>query len=415
MDRALSPEQQRIQRIRRIIPLMVVLLILAAGVWYLNHSLGNSLEVSRIRTAKVERGPVENTIAASGEVIPAYEQIITSPVRAGIRNVLLTPGSTVQPGDAILELDKSLIMMELEKMKDQLALKHNQIEKLKLKLNKDLFDADINDRIKSLNITRLRADLEDTRRLLKVGGATREDVTRAENVLQIAELEKKQLENDLTYNQESMGAGLAEVKLAADMEEKNVKELEYKLNLADIRADRKGVLTWVNENIGSAIGEGEMLAKVADLGSYRIEGSCSDIYTGQLEQQMPVIVKINEVNLRGTVTQIKPVVKNGVVQFVVQLEDPHHTSLRPNMKVEVFLVTGQRLQTLRVTNGPAFKGKIRQNVYVLKEGIAHLREVETGLSNFDFVEIKTGLQEGDQVILTDLSEYEPARELKIKP
>lgn len=394
---------------------MVVLLILAAGVWYLNHSLGNSLEVSRIRTAKVERGPVENTIAASGEVIPAYEQIITSPVRAGIRNVLLTPGSTVQPGDAILELDKSLIMMELEKMKDQLALKHNQIEKLKLKLNKDLFDADINDRIKSLNITRLRADLEDTRRLLKVGGATREDVTRAENVLQIAELEKKQLENDLTYNQESMGAGLAEVKLAADMEEKNVKELEYKLNLADIRADRKGVLTWVNENIGSAIGEGEMLAKVADLGSYRIEGSCSDIYTGQLEQQMPVIVKINEVNLRGTVTQIKPVVKNGVVQFVVQLEDPHHTSLRPNMKVEVFLVTGQRLQTLRVTNGPAFKGKIRQNVYVLKEGIAHLREVETGLSNFDFVEIKTGLQEGDQVILTDLSEYEPARELKIKP
>jgi HlyD family secretion protein len=84
--------------------------------------------------------------------------------------------------------------------------------------------------------------------------------------------------------------------------------------------------------------------------------------------------------------------------------------------VEVFVVTNRSPKTVRVANGPAFKGKRKQYVYVLQaDNVARRREVEIGLTNFDWVEIKSGLQPGDQVILTDLSEYEHLEQLTIDP
>ncbi len=417
MDRELAPEIANRSRNKSLLIGGLVVGAVALALTWFRDALKTSVEVDKIRTATAAIGPVENSFNATGEVIPAYEQIYASPIQASIRRVLLTPGTAVKPGQAILDLDKSLTEIEQEKLNDQLALKRNGIDQLRMKLNKSLYDAEVNDQIKLLNINRLRAELEDARRLQKVGGSTLEDVTRAENALHIAELEKKQLENDLSYNRQSMNASLRETTLQAQIEEKNLKELTHKIKQADIVADRPGVLTWVNENIGSSVNEGEMLAKLADLASFRVEGSCSDVYAEQIKTGLPVIVKVNETNLRGLITQVKPAVKNGVVQFLVQLDNNRHASLRPNMKVDVFVVTDRVARAVRVANGPTFKGKRKQYVYVLPKGgnVARRRAVAVGLSNFDFVEIKSGLQAGEQIILTDLSEYEHLNEITIEP
>ncbi len=416
MDRDLAPELITRSRRKPYLIGLVAFLGLVGAIVGMRTLLQTSVEAAKIRLAVAQTGPVENTLNATGEVIPAYEQIMTSPIRASIRRVLLTPGARVRPGQALVELDKSLTKIEYEKLQDQLSLKQNGIEQLRLKLDKDLYDADINDQIKLLNINKLRAELDDARRLLKVGGQTPEDVTRAENVLRIAQLEKKQLENDLAYNRQSMKASLRESQLQARIEGTNLKVLAQKLRQADVLADRAGVLTWVNENVGSAVGEGEMLAKVADLGSFRVEGSCSDAYADQLRAGLPVIVRINETDLRGLITQVKPSVQNGVVKFAVSLDDNRHTSLRPNQKVEVFVVTNRSPRAVRVASGPAFKGKQKQSVFVLGvDNVARRRSVEIGLTNFDWVEIKGGLQPGERVILTDLSEYEHLERITIEP
>jgi HlyD family secretion protein len=414
MDREVAPEYAKKERNRKWMIGLLVLVLLITGIYFFRKSISSSIDASKIRTGIVETGDVENTLSATGEIIPAYEQIITSPIRAGIKRVLLTPGTKINPGQAIIELDKSLTQIEFERFQDQLDLKKNNIEQLRMKLDKNMFDAEISDKIKLLNISKLRADLEDTRRLEKVGGGTKEDVTRAENALKIAELEKQQLENDLSYNRKSMGASLRETELGAQIEGKNLKELQHKLKMADIVADRRGVLTWVNENIGSSVNEGEMLAKVADLGSFRVEGSCSDLYANEVKAGLSVVIKMNETVISGMITQVKPAVKDGVINFVIQLENARNESLRPNMKVEVYVVTNRSLKTIRVSNGPAFTGKRKQFVYVLRNGVAYRREIEVGLSNFDYVEIKKGLSPGEKVILTDMNQYEHLEEIEIK-
>jgi len=109
-------------------------------------------------------------------------------------------------------------------------------------------------------------------------------------------------------------------------------------------------------------------------------------------------------------------VQNNTIKFAVSLDDNHHASLRPNQKVEVFVVTNRSATAVRVANGPVFKGKRKQSVFVLgADNVARRREVEIGLTNFDWVEIKSGLQPGERVIVTDLSEYEHVQEITINP
>ena len=242
--------------------------------------------------------------------------------------------------------------------------------------------------------------MEDTRRLHKIGGRTQEDISRAENTLKIAELEKDKLENQVRYNRQSKNTNIRESELQVRIEENGLKELQHKLKMADLVADRPGVLTWVNDKVGTTVNEGEMLAKIADLQSFRIEGSASDTYAEQVQIGLPVIVRINETDLRGMITQIKPSVENDVVQFSVQLDDAQNAALRPNMKVEMFVVRHRAKQSVRVANGPAFNGKKRQNIFVLENGLARRREIEVGLSNFDYVEIKNGIRPGEKVIVT---------------
>ncbi len=83
------------------------------------------------------------------------------------------------------------------------------------------------------------------------------------------------------------------------------------------------------------------------------------------------------------------------------------------MKVDVYLVTASKTNVLRVANGPAFKGPSAQDIFVMENGKAIRRVVHTGMTNFDYVEIKDNVKEGDVIITTDMSEYKNSKEIII--
>lgn len=416
MDRTISPEISRRRQWRNGFRIILVLAALGCALFFLRKSLRTSVQQQDILIATIEKGRVEQTLNARGEIVPAFEQVITSPIRAAVREVLHSAGERVGPGQPILVLDKSLTELEYQRLSDELELQRNTLRQLQMELDRDLQDAELNNQIKRLNITRLSAELEDARRLLQVGGRTQEDVTRAENTLRIEELEKQKLENDLRYRRQSMSLRLRDRELQVGIGEKKLGEMEHKLHQADILADRPGVLTWVNENIGASISEGETLVRLADLSAFRVEGSLPDAYADRMAVGYPVIVKMNSKSLRGQITQIKPAVKDGVVQFTVEFDEQPRETLRPNMEVEVYIITSLEANTLRVKNGPAFTGKKVQDLFVLtSDGKADRREVEIGLTSFDYVEIRKGLQAGDKVIISDMSRYDHIQQIKINP
>ncbi|MES2276299.1 MAG: HlyD family efflux transporter periplasmic adaptor subunit [Bacteroidota bacterium] len=414
MDKELAPEIVAKRKHKNILIALTCIAALAISIWVLRSYLKSSINRSDIITAKVEIGDIENTINASGEVLPEFEEILTSPISASIKSALMDAGNKVKAGQSILTLDKSASQTEFEKLKFQLESKLNEISKLKLDLDKSFYDIKSNNDIKQLRIANLTDAVENAKRLFKAGGGTREGIEQAELNLKVALLEKKQLENEIKSKQQTMQIEIKEAQIAADIQRNDLKELQRKLDLASIVATRNGVVTYVNKNIGANISAGETLARIADLGSFKVAGSVADNALDQLHTSTPVIIRINDSQLRGHVTNVSPSVQNGIVSFDIQLDERNNKLLRPNMKVDVFLITATHSKIMRVANGPAFKGPSMQDIFVVKNGKAERRTVHIGLTNFDYVELLDGVKPGDVVITSDMSEYKNSTELTIK-
>ncbi|MEO6630337.1 MAG: HlyD family efflux transporter periplasmic adaptor subunit [Mucilaginibacter sp.] len=413
MDTEITQEVTSQRKRKTIVIVLIAAAIVFSLIWILRATLKSSIKKSEITTAVVETGNIENTLNATGEVLPEFEEILTSPINASIKKVIMDAGNKVNAGQSILTLDKSATETDFEKLKFQLESKQNEIKKLKLDLNKSFYDIQSNNDIKKLRIDNLADAVENAKRLFKAGGGTREGIEQAELNLKVAQLEKKQLENEVKNKQQTMQIEIKEAEIASDILSSDLNALQRKLNLANIVATRSGVVTYINKNIGANVREGESLARIADLGSFKVQGSISDNSMDQLHAGLPVIVLINDVQMRGHVVNVSPSIQNSIISFDIQLDERNNKQLRPNMKVDVYIVTATHNHIMRVANGPAFKGPELQDIFVLSNGKAERRTVHIGLTNFDYVEIKDGVKPGDVVINSDMSGYKNSKEISV--
>jgi HlyD family secretion protein len=173
-------------------------------------------------------------------------------------------------------------------------------------------------------------------------------------------------------------------------------------------------VTWVNENIGASVNPGEIIARVADLNSFKVEGQISDIHIDKINVGMPVRVRIGKNEIVGEMSSIRPTIRNGVVTFLVELDDKSNSALRSNLRVDVYVIRSRRGDVLRVKNGAAFNGSGKNSVFIIRDDKAIRREVMVGAVNFDYVEIIEGLNEGDEIIISDMEKHRNQNKLYIK-
>jgi HlyD family secretion protein len=88
--------------------------------------------------------------------------------------------------------------------------------------------------------------------------------------------------------------------------------------------------------------------------------------------------------------------------------------LRPNLRVEAFIVTGHRDRALRVRKGPSTGGEGYQQVFVVRGDRAERLRVRFGIASFDFVEIVEGLVAGDEVIVSDMTDYQHLTSIRLR-
>jgi HlyD family secretion protein len=413
MDKLIEEEVSSKRKKKTYLLIFAIIILLAIAIWFVRFYFKPSLTSADITTAKVETGIIENTINATGEVLPEFEEVLTSPINASIKDVLMDAGNKVKKGQSVLLLDKSVSQTDYGKLQFQMESKENEIHKLKLDLEKSFFDIKSTNSIKQLRISNLKDAVSSAKRLLKAGGGTKEDVEGAELDLKVAELEKLQLENEIKSKQQTMKIEIREAEIALAIQRNDLNALKRKLDLADVIATRPGVITWVNKNIGSSVHEGDALVRIADLSGFKVAGSMSDNLLDKIRNNMTAIIRIGDTQLRGSIVNISPAVSNAIVSFDIQLNQKDSKELRPNQKVDVFLVTATRNGVLRIANGPAFNGSNLQDVFVLKNGVAERRAIKTGLSNFNYVEILSGLKPGDEVITSDMGDFKNTKTITI--
>lgn len=413
MDREISKEVRRKEQRKQIIKIGAgvgsIVLVVAVVISFLQTSLNRK----DITISKVDKGVIEVSVSASGKVIPAFEEIINSPINSRIVEIYKKGGDSVDVGTPILKLDLQSAETEYNKLLDEEQMKRLELEKLKVTNQSKLSEMEMKLKVSRMELDRKAVELRNERYLDSLGAGTTDKVRQVELDFNVSQLKLKEDEQKYINEQALSEADLKVKELDLNIFRKSLSETKRTLDDAQIRSPRKAILTYVNNEIGAQVPQGTKVAIVSDLSHFKIEGEIADTYGDRIAAGSKAVVKIGSDKLEGTVSDVTPLSKNGVISFTVQLEEDNHRRLRSGLKTDVYVMNAIKDDVLRIANASYYVGKGEYELFVINGDQLLKRKVQLGDSNYEYVEVISGLQPGDEVIVSDMSSYKDKNKLKI--
>lgn len=363
----------------------------------------------------VDKGTIEVSVSASGRVVPAFEEIINSPIHSRILEVYGKGGDSVEVGTPILKLDLQSTQTAYNKLLDEEQMRRYQLEQLRINNETQLSNMAMNIKVSAMELNRKEVELRNERYLDSIGSGTTDKVRQAELAYNRGKLELEQLRQQYENEQKVKAADLKVKELEFNIFSKELAEMKRTLEDAQIRSPRKAILTFINNQVGAQVSQGEQVAIISDLSHFKVEAEIADAYGDRVAAGGRAIVKVGSEKLEGIISSVTPLSKNGVISFSVQLNNDSHKRLRSGLKTDVYVMNAVKEDVMRVANSSYYVGRGEYNLFVL-DGDDQLvkRKVQLGDSNFEYVEVISGLQPGDQVVVSDMSEFRNKNKLKLK-
>ena len=415
MDREIPKEVKQKERNKR---------LMRYGLWGVGGIVIIGVLISLMRTgvkekdlvfSTVDQGTIEVSVSASGKVVPAFEEIINSPINTRIVEVYKKGGDSVDVGTPILKLDLQSTETEYKKLLDEEQMRSYKLQQLQVNNQTKLNDLQMQIKVSAMKLNRMKVELRNERYLDSLGSGTTDKVHQAELSYNVAQLEYEQLKQQYANEQEVLAAEYKVQELEFSIFRKGVAEMKRTLDDAQVRSPRKAILTYINNQIGAQVAEGSQVAIISDLSHFKVEGEIADTYGDRVAAGGKAIVKVGSEKLEGTVSSVTPLSKNGVISFTVQLHDDSHRRLRSGLKTDVYVMNAVKEDVMRIANASYYVGKGEYELFVrTSDHELQKRKVRLGDSNFEFVEVVSGLQPGDRVVVSDMSQYRNKSKLKVK-
>ena len=414
MDREIAPEKIRRRKIITIIVSAGVLLVIVS-LWFSIYTfIKPDLKRSAIKIAMVERGDIYSSVTASGLVEAEYMNTLLAPFSGKILKIKKPSGSNILKGDTILILDQGPVTEQLKNLEDQVALNMNSYRQSELTVSNEQLDLEYQLEVKKLKITNLETSLHEEEQLLAVGGTSEEKIR---NTRQQLDLAKRELDLAVKQNKiriEKVEAEQEALNLSIKIKKRELAKGKQMFDDAFVVAPDNGIVIKINGREGQSVSAGQEIVNISDLSTFKLTGKIADSNADKLHTNGKVIAVSNKIKIAGTIGNIRPEIENGMIKFDVFLKQNNHPDLHPNLSMELQIITSEKTNILRLPDGPFFDGSKQLDVFRIKGDNAYKTRVKTGLNNFEHVEIEEGLEEGDEVIISDVSKVIHLETIKIK-
>lgn len=414
MDREISKEQRNREKRRMWMKWGGVVVVGIAAVIALMQLMQESLHERDIVFSVVDEGSIDVSVSASGKVVPAFEEIINSPINSRILEVYKKGGDSVEVGTPILRLDLLSAETDYKKQLDEVQMNELKLEQLRIQNRSKLSEMEMQLKVSRMELNRKAVELRNEQYLDSLGAGTTDKVRQVELDYNVSKLKLEEDEQKFINEQATADADLKVKELELNIARKTLAETKRTLDDARIKAPRKAILTYVNTEIGAQVAQGEKVAIVSDLSHFKIEGEIADTYGDRIAAGSRAVVKVGKEELAGTVTDVTPLSKNGVMSFSVRLEQDNHKRLRSGLKTDVYVLTAVKDSVMRIANGSYYVGPGEYELFVRSGNELLKRKVQLGDSNYELVEVVSGLKPGDQVVVSDMSNYKNKRKMKLE-
>lgn len=416
VDIARPESVKRKKKIKRAIYAAVTLLaivLITVGVSRLKPA-APSVERATVWIDTVKRSDMLRQVRGSGTLVPENIRWIPATTQGRVERIVLRPGAKVEPGTVILEmsnpdLQQSVMDAQLAYQSAQAAFVNRKAELESQLLNQESQVATIESNHNQANLR------------LAANQALYKDGLISELQLKEYQGNADELKNRLTVERKRLEISRAGIKSQLAPQEAEVNQRKAALDLRlrqledlKVKSSMTGVLQVVPVEVGQQVGPGTNLARVADPTVLKAELRIAETQTKDIQIGQAAEVDTRNGVVQGRVSRIDPASTNGTVGVDVQLEGALPPGARPDLSVDG-TVRLERLDNVINVGRPAF-GQEDSTITLFKlmpNGEAVRTQVRLGRSSVNTIEIKEGLQPGDQVILSDMSTYDQFDRVRI--
>jgi HlyD family secretion protein len=364
----------------------------------------------------VKRGPMVRQVRGLGTLVPEDIRWIPAATDGRVERIVVYPGTMVTPDSIILELSNPTQLQALLEAEQQLKAAEAQYSNLQVQVANDLLAQEAATSAVRADARQARLQAEADSELAKEGLVssltTKLSQVRADNLQSREQIEQKRFVSMRESSQSRTAVQQAEVnrlRALLALRQSQVSQLR-------VRAGITGMLTEVPVQVGQQVGPGTNLARVADQGHLKAvlkiaETQAKDIVIGQVAS-----VDTRNGIIAGRVSRIDPAVQNGTVTVDVALQGELPKGARPDLSVDGTIEL-ERLDNILKVGRPTY-GQEQSVIGLFKlddDGVTFVRtKVSIGKTSVNEVEVKSGLKAGDQVILSDMSQYDAFDRVRLK-
>lgn len=416
VDIARPESVKRKKKIRRIIYGIVAVLAVAGisfGVSQLSPA-APGVEKATVWIDTVKRGPMIRQVRGSGTLVPENIRWITATTSGRIEKRVLRPGAIVTPSSVILimsnpDLQQAATTAELAWKSAQAALENRRAT-----LESDLLTQQAAVATAESNANQAKITLEANEQLFKENLISRLQLSGFQTTA-------RETQNRLNIAQKQLEIAKASVKsqIAPQEADVNQRRAAYDLVLKQledlkVKAGMNGVLQLLPVEEGASVQANQQVARVADPSVLKAELRIAETQTKDIRIGQVAEVDTRNGTVAGRVARIDPASSNGTVGVDITLEGTLPAGSRPDLSVDG-TVRLEKLDDVIFVGRPAF-GQEESTIQLFKltpNGEAHRTKVVLGRSSVNQIEIREGLQPGDQVILSDMSSFDQFDRVKL--
>jgi HlyD family secretion protein len=418
MDVARDPDIVRRKRMRRIAYAIAALLLVAAVSVALARMEPAAPAVDRatLLLDTVKRGPFVRQVRGLGTLVPEDTRWLPATTEGRVERILLRPGAVVRADSVILELSNPQV--EQEALNARLALQSAEaaLENLRVQLQNDLLTQQSQVASIEADYKQAQMDAETNDALAKQGLISsliqKQSELKATTLRTRFDIETKRFD----MASQSIGSR-TRVQQAAVDQARAVSDLQQR-RLADlkVRPGFSGVLQQVPVEVGQQVAPGQNLARVADPGHLKAELKIAETQAKDVDLGQLAYVDTRNGIIAGRVSRKDPAAVNGTVTVDVSLTEALPRGAVPDLGVDGTIELERVASALQIGR-PAF-GQEQSTIALFKvvdaAGNARRVQVRVGRSSVNAFEILSGLNEGDRVVLSDMSAWDAVDRVRLR-
>ena len=414
------PQKSKVKKKIRTAVLALVGLTAIAGITYGLTKLkpaAPTLDKSTAVIDVVKRGEMKREVRGSGTLVPQVTRWVPAPAEGRVENILVQAGVEVGPGTVLVELSNPQMEQQATDADLQVKTAEADQENLKVRLESDSMT-------QQAAIATINAEYSQAKIQLDADETLNKQGLVADIVVKVSRVRVQDLANRVRVEQQRLAVSARSTKAQMNAQSSRVSQLRAlaklrreQVDALKVRAGTGGVLQVVSVQVGQQVTPGLNIARVADPASLKAELRVAETQIKDVRIGQPVAVDTRNGIIQGQVARIDPAAREGTFTIDATLIGELPASARPDLSVDGTIEL-ERLPADTLHMGrPAFgQGQTTIGIFLLTpDGTEAVRtQVKLGRTSVSDVEIVSGLNEGDRVILSDTTALDAYTRIRVR-